>query len=214
MANTKKVIDITWSPSLAYCVGLIATDGNLSPDARHISFTSKDLVLAHILKRTFKLQNKIGKKTRGGSTEKKYYIVQFGAVDFYQFLLSIGLTPAKSKTLQRLLVPREFFAHFLRGCIDGDGNISEFTHPQSKVLQLRVRLTSASRGFLEWIQSEIGSLVHTEGGWIYQDKKKSTLTLSYATSDAIKILRFMYTGCSEDFLPRKRKTAKKYLVIE
>ena len=32
----------TWSSKLAYAIGLITTDGSLSKDGRHISFTSKD----------------------------------------------------------------------------------------------------------------------------------------------------------------------------
>lgn len=35
-------IKIKWSPKFAYCIGLITSDGNLSKDGRHISFTSKD----------------------------------------------------------------------------------------------------------------------------------------------------------------------------
>jgi hypothetical protein len=33
---------IEWSPRLAYAVGLIATDGCLYGDGRHIAFISKD----------------------------------------------------------------------------------------------------------------------------------------------------------------------------
>lgn len=214
MANRRKTIITNWSPSFAYTIGLITTDGNLSPDARHISFTSKDRVLALNFKRALQLEAKIGKKARGGSTEKKYYVVQFSSVDFYRFLLSIGLTPAKSKTLKKLLVPKEYFSHFLRGCVDGDGSITEFMHPESKMPQLRVRLASASLDFLKWIQGEIRQHVGVEGGWIYKDRKKSVLTLTYAKSDAIRILRFIYANCAYNFLPRKKKTATKYLVIK
>lgn len=35
----------TWSPKLAYAVGLIATDGYLAQDGRHLAITSKDLEL-------------------------------------------------------------------------------------------------------------------------------------------------------------------------
>ena len=32
-----------WSENLAYAIGLIATDGSLSNDGRHLNFTSKDI---------------------------------------------------------------------------------------------------------------------------------------------------------------------------
>lgn len=214
MANKKKIIDTTWSPGLAYVVGLLATDGNLSPDARHISFTSKDEVLALTVKRILKLDNKISMKARGGEVSKKYYVTQFGSVDFYRFLLSIGLTPAKSKTLQRLAIPKIYFQHFLRGCIDGDGNICEFMHPQSRQTQLRVRLASASPVFLKWIHEEVKLHVGVNGGWIYRDQKKSVMTLTFAKNDAVKILNYIYADLNDDFLPRKQKTATNYLVVK
>src|SRR3972149_3362535 len=34
--------DSQWAPELAYAVGLLAPDGNLSGDGRHLSLTSKD----------------------------------------------------------------------------------------------------------------------------------------------------------------------------
>src|SRR5437763_274151 len=34
--------NLTWSPNLAWAVGLMATDGNLSGDGRHLSLVSKD----------------------------------------------------------------------------------------------------------------------------------------------------------------------------
>ncbi|MEX0917785.1 MAG: LAGLIDADG family homing endonuclease [Candidatus Paceibacterota bacterium] len=211
MANRKKYVDTNWSGPLAYVIGLIAADGNLSPDGRHISFTSKDSALAKTFKRILCLDNTIGIKARGGSTHKKYHVVQFGSVDFYTFLLSIGLTPAKSKTIGELLIPSQYFPDFLRGCIDGDGSISTFSHPESKYSQLRVRLASASPKFLKWVHVEISRCMRTNGGWVYTDSKKSVATLTYATADSVKILTAIYRSSTCDCLHRKKKTATKYL---
>ena len=41
---------IGWDPEVAYAVGLIATDGNLSRDGRHMSVTSKDRDLIGVLR--------------------------------------------------------------------------------------------------------------------------------------------------------------------
>src|SRR3990167_11054371 len=92
-------VRIEWSSKMAYVVGLLATDGCLSIDGRHIDFTSKDLGLVEIFKENLNLSNKIGKKARGGQVEKKYFRIQFGDKSFYEFLLGIGLTPHKSKTI-------------------------------------------------------------------------------------------------------------------
>lgn len=122
MSFRKYKINTTWTPELAYVIGLITTDGNLTIDGRHISYTSKDFQLAQTFKDLLRIQNVIGKKQRGGSLIKKYFVVQFGDVNFYEFLTHIGLMPKKSKSLAALKIPNNYFRDFLRGCIDGDGS--------------------------------------------------------------------------------------------
>ena len=117
-----------WSKKFAYGIGLITTDGCLSSDRRHIEFTSKDLELVQKFKQCFNLNNKICKKRRGGFPKTSYHRIQFGNVALYNFLLSIGLMPKKSKRLKSLNIPDSVFADFLRGVIDGDGCIDYFMH--------------------------------------------------------------------------------------
>ena len=201
-------INITWSHNFAYIIGLIATDGNLSSNGRHISFTTKDLQLVELYKSCLNLSNTIGKKARGGQKIKKYYVVQFGDVNFYEYLLTIGITPRKSKTLGEIKVPKDFFADFIRGCIDGDGNISISDHPESKHKQLKVRLYSASPHFLLWIHKMIRELWNIEGGHIYRDPVKNVSELSYAKADGGKILKIMYYSKDVPCLKRKQVLAE------
>src|SRR3990167_535268 len=51
-----------WSNKLAYAVGLITTDGNLSKDGRHINLTSKDVEQIQNLANILKLKNKVSLK--------------------------------------------------------------------------------------------------------------------------------------------------------
>ena len=155
---------VIWSPEIAYAVGLITTDGNLSPDGRHISFTSKDEEQINNFKACLGLTNKIGKKARGGDKEKKYYVLQLGNVIFYRWLLEIGLMPNKSKIIKSLKIPNEYFFIFLRGYLDGDGNILKY---QDKVFQnsqrLYLRFYCASLEYLEWMQENIIKLANVRG---------------------------------------------------
>lgn len=202
-------IKIEWSPRFAYAIGLITTDGNLSPDGRHINLTSKDLEMINNFKNCLNLDNKIGMKARGGGMDKKYYVIQFGDKNFYDFLNSIGLTAAKSKTISKLDIPDHYFADFFRGCIDGDGNIGYNSHPESRHLQLKVKLFSASISFLEWIDSELKKLVKPNGGWIRSGDRVSIL--EYGKTDSIKILKFIYYNGFEVCLGRKYDIAKGFL---
>lgn len=205
-----KNVDTTWSSRLAYAIGLIASDGNLSPDGRHINLTSKDIEIIVLFKEALCLKNKIGRKGRGYTKEKKYYCIQFGDKNFYDFLLTIGLMPAKSKTLGPLRIPSIFFRDFLRGCIDGDGNINVSRHPESRHLQLRMRIYSASKPFLEWIHCEVLGSVPVFGGWIQSGD--GAFHLAYGKSDAVLLLRFLYADTSF-FLKRKYTTAEPFMRV-
>jgi len=202
-------VKINWSPGFAYAIGLIVTDGNLSKDGRHINFTSKDLELAEIFRSCLELTNKIGKKARGGSKDKKYFVVQFGDVIFFRFLLSIGLTTAKSKVLKELAVPNIFFIDFFRGCIDGDGSITSYKHPESQNLQLRLKLCSASLPFLVWVQRMVQETFFIEGGWI--SKTPGVYELVYGKEDAQNIFRHIYYNGVQYFLNRKFLKAKQFM---
>lgn len=206
-----------WSPGLAYTIGIIATDGNLSSNGRHINITSKDREIVEHCKAALGVDNTIGRKSRGASREKKYFVLQFGSVVFYRFLLDLGLHPNKSKTLGCVDVPRKYFSDFLRGCIDGDGTIDSFVHPESKHPQLRIRLTSASEAFLTSMQLRIREYVSTQGGWIYcstKRGKKSVSILTFGKTDAIKILKYMYNPETQYKLTRKYNQASRFVSFE
>ncbi len=204
-------VKIEWSQNFSYAIGLITTDGNLSTDGRHINMTSKDEELITTFKKCLAINNKIGRKSRGGSKDKKYFVVQFGDKNFYEFLVGLGLMPNKSKYLGNLKIPQKYFADFLRGCIDGDGHIAVHSHPESKWPQLRLRLTSASRNFLDWIRNETKKNVNPAGGWI--EKCRSVHILSYGKSDSIKILKFMYQEKGSPCLKRKYIIASRFLRV-
>lgn len=201
-------VKLEWTSSFAYAIGLLTTDGNLSKDGRHLNMTSKDEDQIITFKKCLGLQNKIGRKTRAHSREKKYYQVQFGDTNFYEFLLTIGLKPAKSKTLGKLSIPDKFFADFFRGCIDGDGNINIARHPESRHPQLRVRLFSASPLFLDWIIERVRKLTGIQGGWIEQHE--TIFRLSFGKADSIKIFSFIYYDGVEYYLKRKYATVEKF----
>lgn len=211
MRRPLNIISTHWSHDFAYAIGLLTSDGNLSPDGRHINFTSADKELVLYIRKIFSLKNKIGRKARGGSAEKNYYVLQFGSVVFYRFLLTLGLMPAKSRSLGALAIPDQFFADFVRGCFDGDGNISETKHPESRQPQLRLRISTASPLFATWLLASMQRLWHIKGGWISRDKKKSVDQVSFAKRDSIEILRHLYRYKSDYYLRRKYRKIVLYL---
>ena len=210
MAYRKNKVELTWNNNFAYIIGVIATDGNLSSDLRHIIITSKDNEMVTNCKKYLKLTNKISKTARGGSKDKKYYMLQFGDKNFFEFLLKLGLTPRKSKIMSELQIPRKYFADFFRGCIDGDGSISISKHKESKHPQYKIRLCSASNNFLIWILSSCKNFFGVTGGSISKTNKSSVYTLTFAKNDGLKILKMIYLK-NVLCLSRKKKIALKIL---
>ena len=204
-------VKIEWSGPFAYAIGLLTSDGNLSSDGRHINLTSKDLENIMNFRKCLNITNKIGRKARGEDQEKKYYLVQFGDINFYEFLNSIGITKAKSKTIKKVNVPAEFFRDFFRGFIDGDGSITLFRHPESKHMQVKLSLASASIEFLIWMKEMILTQFVITGGWISSDK--GCYSLTYGKSDALKIIKFMYHKDARYFLKRKYLTSMRAGVV-
>jgi len=206
-------VKIEWSPKFAYAIGLITTDGCLSRDGRHIDFTSKDKELVLKFRECLGVANKIGIKFRGNDNyqKTKCFRIQLGDINFYEFLVSIGLKPAKSKTLSDLNVPDKYFGDFLRGCIDGDGSIGTFKHPESIHPQLRIRLYSASPKFLGWIKNKISKNSDLKGGWIEEAGRCRVCKLVFAKDDSVKLLKLIYNN-SICHLTRKYQIAEKFLI--
>jgi hypothetical protein len=61
----------------------------------------------------------------------KAFRVQISDVDFYNFLISIGVTPAKSKTIREVKIPRDYFLDFLRGSFDCRTSFGEKLDPKA-----------------------------------------------------------------------------------
>lgn len=206
-------IDTAWRPELAYVVGLIATDGCLYNDRRHINLTSKDLQLIRTFKKCLGLRNKEGKKN-SGFADTWAYNLQFGSVDFYNFLLDIGLTPAKSKTMSEIKIPKEYFPDFLRGLFDGDGTIYSYMDPRwASSHMFYTAFVSASKLFIDWLQKQGNGILgingrisisrKVEGNTVYQ--------LKYAKKESLVLIGHMYYNHKVPCLKRKRDKIRKIL---
>ena len=212
-SRPKRKVKIHWSPTFAYAIGLLTTDGNLSPDERHITFTSKDKQLVEIFASCLGLKNRIGHKARGGSRDKKYYVLQFGDVIFYQFLMDIGLTPNKSKTLTQLKIPEKYLFDFLRGHFDGDGTFYSYWDPRWRSSYMfYTEFISASKKHIAWIRSILRRSLGVNGH-VTQDGRRITYQLKYAKKESLLILRKIYHRTDVPCLIRKRLKIERALAI-
>ena len=204
---------IKWTTELAYVVGLITTDGNLSPDGRHIDFTSKDLQLIRTFKKCLGIKNKIGLKTSGFS-DKKYPHIQFGNVKLYRWLVEIGLTPRKSKTMSSINIPNKYFSDFLRGHFDGDGSCYSYWDKRwHSSFMFYINFVSASEKHVIWLRHKIDELLKVKGH-IDTIKRNGVYQLRYAKKDSRILISKMYHQKNLPHLNRKYKKLNKILEID
>jgi hypothetical protein len=222
-ANLKEMAQqraaVEWTPELAYVVGLIATDGNLARDGRHLTLVSADLALLETVKQCLNLANRVGRSaTRTGYVHR----LQWGNRELYNWLVGIGLSPAKSLTLGPVAVPNELFHHFLRGCIDGDGSIVTYVdrhhtpkNPTYVYTRLFVSLVSASAAFLEWVRSTVRVLRGLAGHVSVRriPGRHDLWRLRYAKTESLALLRWLYPSVDVPSLARKRNIADPFLAL-
>lgn len=190
--HPKKSVKIKWGKNFSYVIGLIVTDGNLSKDGRHIIFTSKDLELINNFQKGLKINFDIKKKNSGSNPKKIYNYIQISDVNFYRFLLKIGLMPFKSKILHKILVPKKYFFDFLRGCFDGDGSFYSYWDKRWRSSYMfYTSFASASYKHVLWLQKEIGDLLKIFGH-ITKAKNSSCYQLRYAKTESLVLFKKMY----------------------
>jgi hypothetical protein len=133
------------APKWQYWIGYIAADGNVAKNCNNISITSKDI--DHLNKYAKELDCPF--YIKNGKS-----IAQFANKSSKEYLVQLGITPNKSKTLKFL---GDFTSHFVRGVFDGDGSVSNG----------RPKITSGSSQFI----AQLSTLFDSKG-WKYSIRSK------------------------------------------
>ena len=215
----RKVQFFDWSSDLAYAVGLIATDGCLSSNQKNVTFTSKDIEQIGNIKLILKMNAKIG-MTKNSTSDA--YRLQFSSTQFWDWLVSIGLTPHKSLTIGELKIPIQYFIDFLRGHLDGDGSIMTYTdrynahkNPNYVYERLWVKFISASETHMIWLQNMI---IETTGipGRLHKTKPNHAgnhmYILKFAKKASLTLLSKIYYSDALPCLTRKKSIYRDFLV--
>ena len=206
-----------WTASLAYAVGLIATDGCLSRVGHAISIASKDFALLDTVRRCLRLTNAITPYSSG-----RCYHIQWRDRWFHQWLIEIGLTPAKSLTLGAVSLPTRYLRDFVRGCIDGDGTIVTYvdrSHMRKNAKyvyeRLYVSVVSASPRFIGWLQEEVANQLAIVGDVSREVRhgRHPLWRLRYAKAESIRLLQWIYYAPDVPCLARKRAKAEPFLEL-
>ena len=209
--RARSFLPLEWTSELAYAVGLMATDGCLVDDGRHLSFTSCDRELVETVLQIFNRRGCYREaRTAAGNP---VFRAQFGNARLYRWLMSIGLTPRKSLTLGGIDVPDPHFLPLVRGLLDGDGSIyrrvqrpTRKTYPFYEYDRLLVYFTSASRSHVDWLDRRLRTVLGICG---YVEWRKATTArrdffrLRFGKRDSVRLLAELYADPSAPRLHRK-----------
>ncbi len=207
-----------WTPTLAYAVGLLATDG-CQTDGRHLAFSSADRELVEVLLGCLGKNNRIAAaRTRTGGI---VYRTQIGDVAFCRWLVTVGVTARKSLTLGALVVPDELVLECARGLLDGDGSITNFVHratkkaaPDYQYERIVLGFSSASRAHLEWLRIKLQPYAGCPG-WLEirppKNGRHEFVTLRYGKRDGLRLLPFLYRDRAVPRLERKYRIWQSYI---
>ena len=208
----KKIISEKWNANLTYAIGLIATDGCLSKDGILIDLTSNDREQLENFSKCLGVNFKIGLKWN--NNKDKSLRIQFKNRIFYDFLLSIGLTPRKSLTMGKLIIPDKYFFDFLRGCFDGDGCFYSYWDKRWRSSHMfYIEFISGSENHINWLRKELKNKIYVSGH-ITKSKINSAFQLKYAKKEALVIIKKMYYNPNVICLSRKRVKIEKAIEIE
>ena len=200
-AKPRRLQDPSWSAEVAYACGLMATDGCLLPNGRHLNLTSNDLDQLETFKKCLNLKANISWK-KSGYTGRMNSQIQFGDVVLHKWFRSIGLTPNKTKTIGKLNIPDEYFFDYLRGEFDGDGSSHAYwdTRWRSSV-SLYLKFTCASAPHLEWLNDSIFKFLAVKG---YIQQAGGVYALTFSKQKAKVLYKAMYYSTKIPFLKRKK----------
>ncbi len=202
---------------MAYAVGLIATDGNISQSRQAVTLVSGDRDLLDTFKRI------VPRAGRIGSHGPNAWHVYVSSVDFCRWLESVGLSPRKSLTIGPIDVPDEQFFDLARGLLDGDGSITNMIlnpggaakrYPDYRYERINAIFRSASRAHVEWIRSSMQRLLGVEAAILAEPQRRVTsrmYTLRYGKHATLKILGRLYADPSSPCLERKRRVWLAYM---
>ena len=182
----------TWSPNMAYILGLWFADGCIYGGKMFdITLHKKD---KYILKQIAKELQYEGELY--DYVDRQAARLNFSCVVIYNDIIALGGTECKSNTVEFPNIPREYLSDFIRGYFDGDGCIMNL-----KNNRVNSAFTCGSKKFLDKLLEILKEEAEVEGG----SYDPSCVSLKFGKKDSIRIGNYIYRNNPELFLLRKKE---------
>jgi hypothetical protein len=186
-------------PEMAYVLGFIYSDGNISNLLDHFSISQKEPEILHKIKELMSSEHQIARQNH-----QELYTLAIGNKVMINDLLSWGLTPNKSLDIKFPVLPKDLYSHFIRGYFDGDGSI--FLAKDG----WRVNFVSGSRDFMHSLEKLLNEVAWLSKRPVYNYPTKiNSHQIIYLKEEDLTVLyEYMYCDTAltkELHLTRKQK---------
>ena len=136
-------------------------------------------------------------------------------VNFYKFLIPIGLMPRKTKIIGTVEIPHNYFFDFLRGHFDGDGSFYSYWDKRwASSFLFYLSFMSASLDHILWLRRKIKKLAGPNGHAGTQMYGSRAYQLKYAKTEARIIINKIYHSAHIPKLERTYKQVYSALKID
>jgi predicted DNA-binding protein YlxM (UPF0122 family) len=188
----------SWSPEMAYVLGLLITDGCISKSGA-VSLCINDRELLEKVKVAMGSEHNIVVSKH----QKGLHYFHFARENMVKKLIELGVIPKKSLVVKFPEVPGEYMPDFIRGVFDGDGSV--FFDKRRPRCPLRAKFMSGSEAFITELQTALEGLgmpkrtiykQKTRNGWSYM--------FIYEHKNSVNLFNLLYRNVKNDlYLERK-----------
>ena len=198
-----------WSQKMAYVTGLAAADATIRIRKESVAFVLKlkDLDLLRQVREAMGFTGPIHSRREG-----RIHVLAIYDRQIVTDLISLGISPRKSKSLQFPNVPDEFLRAFTLGYFDGDGCVAVI---RSTPLKKHPPVLRVSFAGTQWFLSSLAARLSEQAGvrskQPYKNVSADVYYLDYGRADGLKLYRWWYQADPAIYLRRKRKVFEDYI---
>ena len=192
----------------SYILGVIFSDGNISWNTKK-GYYSLTITASKKDKDHLERIRKIMYSTKPllYAPQTKSYRLIVNSKKLCRRLMELGVVPRKSLVVGFPDIPKDQLKHFIRGIIDGDGNVRYVDRKRSPYFEITISSGSINfcKGLANFIKKNIG--INTN----IRKLENNTFILQYSCTRGKKLANYIYSHANI-FLERKYLPYKKNII--
>jgi len=170
------------TPESAWLLGLVYADGNVNGQSRLLLACGRDKDVAQKVVRLLG-HGKSPKK------ERNCWMVEVSSARLLRSLVALGVTPAKTFTMQFPDVPESVLSHFTRGAWEGDGTM----YLQRDGTPF-MRYVSASGSFVSMVRDVVTAFAWPRPAKVgFTDRFNGSFSVAYRGRAALALSHWLYS---------------------